>query len=361
MNRCLRLGVWLLLLVVVAAASTIKRDETVVFFPSIGARAADGKAWELEIHGWIYEPERRALTLALLRKMLGIGDNLAGEEKTIFEERTRAFLVDNEKGKRLSVRLGSEQFELPRSADNGHMTARVSLPDGEVLRAAIRTDRVAKLPFHAATGRNDARRFYGEIHLLEPTGISVISDIDDTIKISEVTDKKALLQNTFTKAFEPVPGMAEVYRDWSSRMNAQFHYVSASPWQLYLPLAEFVRANGFPEGTFHLKPFRVKDETFFDLFKSPENYKQGVIEPLFQRFPKRRFVLVGDSGERDPEIYGALARQYPEQVRRILIRDVTGEGAGAARYLKAFRDVPRERWLIFRKPDEVKDAVRQED
>jgi hypothetical protein len=350
-----------LLLLASAVASTIKRDETVVFFPSIGARAADGKAWELEIHGWIYEPERRALTLTLLRKILGIGDNLTGEEKTIFEERARAFLVDNEKGKRLSVRLGSEQFELPRSAENGHMSARVSLPDGEVLRAAIRAGLVAKLSFHAVTGRNDPRRFSGEVHLLEPIGFSVISDIDDTIKISEVDDRKALLRNTFLKAFKPVPGMAEVYRDWNSRMNAQFHYVSASPWQLYLPLAEFVRAKGFPEGTFHLKLFRVKDETFFDLFKSPESYKAGVIEPLFKRFPKRGFILVGDSGERDPEIYGALARQYPEQVKRVLIRDVSGEGVGVARYVKAFRDLPRKRWVIFQKPDEVKDAIGQED
>ncbi|HKS36694.1 MAG TPA: App1 family protein, partial [Verrucomicrobiae bacterium] len=153
----------------------------------------------------------------------------------------------------------------------------------------------------------------------------------------------------------------EVYRDWSLRLNARFHYVSASPWQLYLPLAEFVRTNGFPEGTFHLKPFRVKDESFFDLFKSPEHYKPGVIEPLLKRFPGRRFVLVGDSGERDPEIYGALARRFPDQVKRVLIRDVTGEGPDAARYQKAFRDVPRERWVIFEKPDKVKDSVRLED
>ena len=360
MNRYLRSCV-LFSLLAATAASTIKRDETVVFFPSIGGRAKGGETWEMEIHGWIYEPERRALTLTLLRKLLDIDEDLAAGEKAIFEDRVRAFLVDNEKGKRLSVRLGSEEFELSRSAANGHMTARVGLPDREVRRVAMRTDRVLKLPFHAVTGKNDTRRFSGEIHLLEPTGVSVISDIDDTIKISEVTDKKALLRNTFTKAFEPVPGMAEVYQDWSSRLNAQFHYVSASPWQLYLPLAEFVQTNGFPQGTFHLKPFRVKDDSFFDLFKSPERYKQGVIEPLLKHFPKRQFILVGDSGERDPEIYGGLARHYPDQVKRVLIRDVTGEGADAARYRKAFRDVPRERWVIFQKPDELKAAIRLED
>jgi phosphatidate phosphatase APP1 len=58
-------------------------------------------------------------------------------------------------------------------------------------------------------------------------------------------------------------------------------------------------------------------------------------------------VLVGDSGEHDPEIYGAIARAHPTQVRGILIRDVTGEGRGAPRYGKAFAGIPVEQWLIL--------------
>jgi phosphatidate phosphatase APP1 len=139
--------------------------------------------------------------------------------------------------------------------------------------------------------------------------------------------------------------------------GAQFHYVSASPWQLYQPLSEFVRRNGFPAGTFHLKYFRVMDGTVLNLFQSPEAYKPGVIEPLLERFPQRRFVLVGDSGERDPEIYGALARKFPRQIVRILIRDVTGEAADAPRYRKAFDGLPLAQWRIFKEPEEIRDAV----
>ena len=64
----------------------------------------------------------------------------------------------------------------------------------------------------------------------------------------------------------------------------------------------------------------------------------------------RSLVLVGDSGERDPEIYGNVARMYPKRVRRIFIRAVKGEKDNDERFLKAFKDVPREKWMIFNDP-----------
>ncbi len=64
----------------------------------------------------------------------------------------------------------------------------------------------------------------------------------------------------------------------------------------------------------------------------------------------RTLVLIGDSGERDPEIYGNVARMYPKRVRRIFIRAVKGEKDNDERFLKAFKDVPREKWMIFTDP-----------
>ena len=79
----------------------------------------------------------------------------------------------------------------------------------------------------------------------------------------------------------------------------------------------------------------------------------------FEKFPQRHFVLVGDSGERDPETYGTLARKYPKQVIRILIRDVTGTTADATRYKKAFHDLPGGHWQIFREPAEISPIIRE--
>lgn len=348
---------WLLISISLAAA--IKHDEQVVIFPTVGWQSKEGQGWELEVHGWIYESERRRMTLAMLRAALGVDEDSGPNAKMIFEERARAFLVDNERGKKVSILLGGKQFKLDASGDNGHFTGKVTLSHKEVER--FHDVSTATITVDAVVSKNDPRSFKGDVHLLNPIGLSVISDIDDTIKISEVRDRKALLQNTFMKPFLPVPGMAEVYRTWLADSGAQFHYVSASPWQLYQPLSQFVRTNGLPAGTFHMKLFRLKDESFFDLQASPEDHKLGIIEPLLKRFPRRQFVLVGDSGERDPEIYGILARSHPRQVKRVFIRDITDEGSETARYGNAFRDVPLEVWHVFRHPVEIRHLVRGRD
>jgi len=146
--------------------------------------------------------------------------------------------------------------------------------------------------------------------------------------------------------------MAGLYREWE-KAGAGFFYVSASPWQLYLPLAEFVRSNGFPQGAFQMKVFRLKDGSRASILEDPEKYKPGAIEPILKRFPRRRIVLVGDSGERDPEVYAGLARKYPQQIVRILIRNVTRENAEAPRYQKTFRQLPRDLWEVFDDPTAV--------
>ncbi len=71
------------------------------------------------------------------------------------------------------------------------------------------------------------------IYVLASYGVSIISDIDDTIKISQVLSKRSLLKNTFYSYFKPVDGMNELYQKWSEQ-KCQFHYVSSSPWQLYV-------------------------------------------------------------------------------------------------------------------------------
>jgi phosphatidate phosphatase APP1 len=94
-----------------------------------------------------------------------------------------------------------------------------------------------------------------------------------------------------------------------------------------------------------------------DLFKSPERHKRAAIAPLLARYPNRRFVLVGDSGEQDPEIYGALAREHPQQIVRVLIRDVTGESADAPRYRQILAGLPDGLVQIFNEPAEIEKAI----
>src|SRR6266700_1291310 len=308
--------------------SNVKRDQDVIFFPSAAQRSSDGKSWDVEIHGCVYEPDQRRVALALLRGVLGLERVKITElENAVFTERARLFMVDHKGGKRIVVQLGGKTYTLGKSRSDGRFSGVVHLAGADMDN--LRNDPLA---VQAVLPGKDPRRFTGEVGFVDDRGITVISDVDDTIKITKVGDHKAMLRNTFLEPFEAVPGMPEVYRAWAEQTKAQFAYVSASPWQLFLPLSDFVRTNGFPAGTFYLKKFRLKDESFWSLFQSPEKYKPTVIEPLLKRFPNRRFVLVGDSGERDPEIYAELARQFLTQDMRIYIRDGTDEPSRAKRY-----------------------------
>jgi Phosphatidate phosphatase APP1, catalytic domain len=335
----------------VTRTSDLHRDEEIVFFPSLAHRVRGGSGWECEIRGCVYEPEKRRLIVGLLHETLEFKDvELTDAEAAIFAERTRLFMVDNQRGRTIVVRVGEHEHALGKSRSDGQFSGVIRLTDAEVGTTGTRTAQIQALL------AGDSRRFLGQINLAEDSGISVISDIDDTIKVTQVQDRKLLLRRTFLEPFKPVPGMAEVYRAWADKSGAQFSYVSASPWQLFLPLSEFVKSNGFPNGAFYLRKFRWKDQSFLSLFESPERYKPAAIEPLLKQFPRLQFILVGDAGERDPEIYAGLARRYPQQIARILIRDVTGEAADSERYPTAFRGLPPGLWQVFRAPAEILDS-----
>jgi phosphatidate phosphatase APP1 len=155
------------------------------------------------------------------------------------------------------------------------------------------------------------------------------------------------LRNTFGRPFACVPGMAGLYRRWERELEATFHYVSASPWHLFPFLEEFLKVQDFPEGTWHLRDFRLAGRGLASAFRSSKSVKRKHIEGLLACYPERRFIFVGDSGEHDAEIYGTIARECPRQVQAIYIRNVTGERIDSAKWRKAFDGVPRDRWHVF--------------
>jgi hypothetical protein len=334
----------LLLFETAALASPIKRDEEIVFFPTAARLSADMRHWVVPIHAWVFEPERNSLTrrAALGALALALGLDSAAAESAVFRERAGWFLVDNERGKRFAVNLVRQTLG-PTSA-NGHLKAVLHLQ--RIKPVAER--RSFTLAYGAILPRGDPRLFRGEALAIAPKGLSVVSDIDDTIKISQVRDKQALMANTFLKPFEAAPGMADAYKRLAAADgDAAFHYVSSSPWQLYPVLRTFMDAAGFPLGSFHLKDFRVKDRTFFKMFTSSKETKPPAIAGLLGAYPDRGFILIGDSGEADPEIYADIAPAHPGRIRHIYIRKVTPEAREDARYTAAFADLPASLWTLF--------------
>lgn len=334
-----------------AGASPIKADEDVVFFPGFATEAA-APSWTGFVHGWIFEPVRNPAQRATLDRLLREKLNLSGDEtrSAFFRERAGMFLADNERSKIVSVNVSGRTVVLARSKPNGHFEDQVTL--GETVGKSGDW-----IEIRALTRPGDGRAFTGGIQLIGRRGVSVVSDIDDTIKISNVLDPRELIANTFARAFRAAPGMADLYRRWAAGGNVVFHYVSGSPWQLYPALADFTQREGFPRGSFNLRPFRLKDRSGAEFLENRTlEYKLAVIEALMHRFPDRQFVLVGDSGEKDPEVYAALASRFPDQVRAILIRDVRGEDLGSRRFVELYEKLPDQiTRRVFRDTRELAD------
>jgi phosphatidate phosphatase APP1 len=143
----------------------------------------------------------------------------------------------------------------------------------------------------------------------------VVSDIDDTIVYSQVIRKlRMIVSLAFSNARtrKPFKGVAAFYRALHRGRNPIF-YVSKSPWNLYLPLLEFLELQGLPLGPLLLRDFGLRMN---------KRHKSEAIEAILQTYPQLQFILIGDSGEQDPEIYADIVRRFPERIRVIYIRSV---------------------------------------
>ena len=234
------------------------------------------------------------------------------------EQRVRLFLVDNERGQSMSIYLGGDVYQVGVSEPDGHFQAELHIAADTIeQRRAPQQHAAGFLRFTAVMQPADQRSFPGRVQFVPPQGLSVISDIDDTIKHSQVTDRRGTPGQHVPARVSACARHAGTLSRVGAAGAVVFHYVSGSPWQLYLPLAEFFSAQHFPPGSVDLKYFRLKDPSALSLLQSQEDTKMRAIEPILQAFPQRRFILIGDSGEQDPEIY-TLLRGARQQIVAIL-------------------------------------------
>ena len=143
----------------------------------------------------------------------------------------------------------------------------------------------------------------------------VISDLDDTIIESDVTRKlRMLVKLAFSNAHtrKPFEGVAAFYRALHRDRNP-FFYVSKSPHNLYSPLVEFLQHQQLPAGPLLLRDYGAR---------MGKDHKSRAIEKVLATYPALPFILVGDSGEEDPEIYAGILRRFPGRIRVIYIRSI---------------------------------------
>ncbi|KAK9776034.1 putative gluconokinase [Seiridium cardinale] len=178
------------------------------------------------------------------------------------------------------------------------------------------------VPTHVRVLANEDLSATEPVQIIEPEGISLISDIDDTIKHSSITTgTKEIFRNTFIRdlADLTVDGVKEWYTALYD-LGVDVHYCSNSPWQLYPVIASYFKLAGLPPGSIHLKQYSGMLQ---GIFEPVAERKKGTLEKIMHDFPERRFLLVGDSGEADLEVYTEIAMANPGRIVAIFIRDVT--------------------------------------
>ena len=336
-------------------------DEAVTFYPTYGYRLDDD--WVIPLRLRVHD-ERGWLEFVVSRITRSVA-SLTRDEADRFRVRIAEFLADNESREHVTFAfegdplgedfqiLGTEGEPI-RSDLNGIISGYVRVPveraEG-IVRAQASDD--GWLTIWATSDDHHGR---GRVRLIEREGLSVISDIDDTMQVVGIPEgAMSMVWNIFFEPWEAAPGMAELYRKWEEEADGTvaFHYVSAGPWQLYRYRAGFLfdEAVGFSEGTFHMREIRKNffspttwRDLHFLLADDDSTYERKVemITRILEHFPGREFILVGDTGEHDPEVYRTIAEGFPHQVREVVIRDVVDARTLAPERVEGMTVIPAE-------------------
>jgi phosphatidate phosphatase APP1 len=152
----------------------------------------------------------------------------------------------------------------------------------------------------------------------------LISDIDDTVMITALPRPLLAFWNTFVVKEtnrRPVPGMAALYqRLREEEPEALTVYLSTGAWNVARAISRFLDRHGYPRGPLLMTDWGPTTEGWF---RSGRAHKQRELRRLVREFPQLRWILVGDDGQHDPQLYEELADEVPEALRMVLIRQLS--------------------------------------
>lgn len=227
------------------------------------------------------------------------------------------------------------QLKNTTGPDNGHL-----IPGNE-------TSRIQTLNMYA-NGTNSGN---ATAYLVPTKGTTIVSDIDDILRITKIYDPKEGLLNTFARAFTPWMNMPEIYANWSSSLSDfHFHYLTTTPEQVTRNYMDFIYKT-YPLGSFDTRPLNFSDVS------ATLSIRRFLLDKVFQTYPQRKFILVGDTTNSDVmKAYPALYNDYPGQVLCILLRNTSStDSSDKFPYdTSGFEGIPQEHYMFFNVPDDLR-------
>ena len=257
-----------------------------------------------------------------------LGDSVLDNLRNMF----RRFESDEVPGALVAARAGRAEVRV-RADEEGYFDVALDLPDPP---AEPRVWEPVDLELLEPTAKGGIGHATGQVLVPRGAQYAVISDLDDTVLHSHATSlwqmaKLTLLHNAHTRL--PFEGVAGFYQALQRGRDGEAYnpvfYVSNSPWNLYDLLEDFLDVHGIPRGPMFLRDWSLRT------LKAGAVHKLAAIEGLLECYPGLQVVLVGDSGERDPEIYRQVVLRHPGRVLAVYVRDVAPERHDAVRAIAA--------------------------
>ncbi|KAL1310902.1 hypothetical protein AAFC00_001131 [Neodothiora populina] len=190
----------------------------------------------------------------------------------------------------------------------------------------------------------------GTAYLVPPTGLTVVSDIDDILRITKIYEPAQGLLNSFARPFTAWENMPEIYANWSASLpHMHFHYLTTLPEQVTRNYMEFIYAN-YPGGSFDTRPLNFSDVS------ATLSIRKFLLQKVFETFPERKFILVADTSNSDVmKDYPLMATEFPGQVQCIFLRNTSGTDPGDKfpYDTSGFKDLNQSMYMFFLHPDDL--------
>ncbi|KAI9841562.1 MAG: hypothetical protein M1837_000608 [Sclerophora amabilis] len=188
-------------------------------------------------------------------------------------------------------------------------------------------------------------------YLVPTEGLTIISDVDDILRVTKIYQPKEGLLNSFARPFTPWMNMPEIYSNWSrSIADTHFHYLTTTPEQVTRNYMEFIYQT-YPGGSFDTRPLNFSDVS------ATLSIRKFLLRKIFQTFPERKFVLVADTTNSDVmSAYPEMAGEFPGQVQCIFLRNTSAtDSSNKFPYnTKGFENLNTNSYMFFNVPDDLR-------
>ena len=286
---------------------------------------AEGEGLEQRVRVLAYAGYRTAERAHVMGRIVRYAPSLAKAEGSFDRLRAMLAIYDSDELAGVAVRLEGYGGSLETISDEeGYFS--FDMPADRPLPVATEWEQVI-----LSTPGREAQQASIAVPVLAPganLNWGIISDIDDTVVETGATSflknwRRVLIEQPGDRL--AVPGAATLYKTIAVDHLAParpFFYVSSSPWNLYGFLTEFMELNAIPHGPMFLKDYGIDRNKLIDA--GHDAHKLSAIETILAAYPKLRFLLIGDNGQRDVTIYAKVVEDFGNRVAGVFIRDVDG-------------------------------------